>query len=63
MNRKQFITQSRFHSDEHVSEWVSHSWHTTLEEGKRHVAFMASDHYPYVDYRIIDVKGREYEIA
>ena len=63
MKAKYFTTQSRFHSDEHVSEWVSHSWHTTLEEGKRHVAFMASDHYPYVDYRIIDAKGREYEIA
>ena len=55
---KYYTTQSRFHSEFHTSEWVTHSWHATLEGTKKHVEFFMSSPGP-VDYRIVNPKGKE----
>ena len=52
---KYYTTQSRFHSEFHTSEWVTHSWHATLEGAKKHVEFYMSSPDP-VDYRIVNPK-------
>lgn len=59
MAKGYFITQSRFHSEDHVSEWVNHSFCGELSRAKKAIEVMQSDGYPYVDYRIINDKGEE----
>lgn len=57
MAKGYFITQSRFHSEDHVSEWVNHSFCGELSRAKKAIEVMQADGYPYADYRIINDKG------
>ena len=59
MAKGYFITQSRFHSEDHVSDWTNHSFCKELPRTKKAIEVMQSDGYHYADYRIINDKGEE----